>query len=170
MKKYLDKDVTAGLFLIGLGATYYFMADSLPRSLLSDRVGAAGFPKLLAVTLIAFSAVLIVQSLLRSKASPARQEDEDQENAGKDSGDYHFKTAAGMLSLGIIYLIIVSRAGYMVSIALLLMAALRYQGEPFSRKMLLTGVLGGIFFWAFFVFALKTPMPIGIWPALLGGR
>ncbi len=165
MKKYLDKDVTAGLFLIGLGAIYFYMADSLPRSLLSDRVGAAGFPKLLAVTLIAFSVVLIIQSLLRSKASPARQKDED-----KGSGDYRFKTAAGMLSLGIIYLIIVSRAGYMVSIALLLMAALRYQGEPVSRKMLLTGIIGGIFFWAFFVFALKTPMPTGIWPALLGGR
>ena len=165
MKKYLDKDVIAGLFLIGLGAIYYFMADSLPRSLLSDRVGAAGFPKLLAVTLIAFSAVLIIQSILRSKASPARQEDED-----IGSGDYRFRVAAGMLSLGIIYLIIVSRAGYMVSIALLLMAALRYQGEPVSRKMLLTGVLGGIFFWAFFVFALRTPMPGGIWPALLAGK
>lgn len=165
MRKYLGKDMIAGLFLVAVGSVYYSLADSLPRSLLSDRVGAAGFPKLLAVTLIAFSVVLIVQSLLRSKASPTRQKGED-----NGRGDYRFRAAAGMLSLGIIYLIIVSRVGYMLSIALLLMAALRYQGVPVSRNMLLTGVLGGIFFWAFFVFALKTPMPEGIWPALLAGK
>ncbi len=163
MKRYLDRDVTAGLLLIALGAIYFYMADNLPRSLLSDRVGAEGFPKLLAVTLMVFSAVLILQSIIRQKASPVRQEETGNER-------YRFLKAAGMLSIGIVYLVIVSFTGYMFSIALLLMAALRYQGEPFSRKVLLTAVLGGIFFWAFFVFALKTPMPAGIWSVLLAGK
>jgi len=163
VKKYLERDVIAGLLLIVLGAIYYFMSDSLPRSLLSDRVGADGFPKLLAVTLIAFSVVLILQSVIRQKTSPVQREEATNEG-------YRFLKAAGMLAIGIGYLVIVSFIGYMVSIALLLTVALRYQGEPVSRRVLLTAVLGGIFFWAFFVFALKTPMPAGIWPALLAGK
>ena len=153
MKKYLNKDVIAGLFLLGLGAIYYSMADVLPRSLLSDRVGAAGFPKLLALTLMAFSAVLIFQSVLRQSAIRQKDSSVRQEQAGGEG--YRFLNAAGMLSIGIGYLVIVSWAGYIVSIALLLIAALLYQGERISRKVVLTAALGGIFFWVFFVFALN---------------
>ena len=169
MKRYMDKDMAAGLFLIALGAIYYFMADAIPRSLLSDRVGADGFPKLLAVGLMAFSAVLVIQSLLRNRVSSVQHEEEVRQEEGDGDG-YKFRKAAGMLSIGIAYLLIVSFAGYVVSIALLLTAALLYQGEPVSKKMLLTAVLGGVFFWVFFVIALRTPMPAGIWSVLLAGK
>ncbi len=165
MKIFLDKDLLAGLFLIGVGSVYYYMANSLHRSLLSDRVGADGFPKLLAVTLIIFSTIMILQSVIKRKPSSATTADE-----GDDRLRFKFKNAAGMLLLGIGYLLIVSWAGYMVSIALLILVALRYQGEPLSWNMLLFTVLAGIFFWVFFVFALKIPMPGGIWPGLFGIR
>lgn len=161
----MDKDLAAGVFLIILGVIYYRAADALPRSLISDRVGAAGFPKLLASSLIIFSVILIFQSIIRNAARPARQ-------AGKENGEKwrDFVKAAGMLGLGIAYLLIVTRVGYMLGIALLLGAALRYQKEPLSPKLVLTALVGGIFFWAFFVFALNTPMPAGPWAALLGWR
>ncbi len=165
MRRYLDKDYVAGLFLIILGVGYYRTADALPRSLISDRVGAAGFPKLLASALILFSGVLIIQAFWRQLARTA---DQAGEGGGKTLAD--FAHAAGMLSLGVGYLLIVSRVGYLLSIALLLGAALRYQKEPLSVRMFVTALLGGILFWCFFVFALDTPMPAGIWPALLGAR
>jgi len=165
VKKYLDKDQAAGLFLIALGVAYYKMADRLPRSLISDRVGAEGFPKLLASALILFSVILILQSLFRKLAGAAPEPEGSPRKTWRV-----FAYAGGMLGLGAAYLIIVSRAGYLLSIALLLAAALRYQKEPLSKKVLLTALLGGVFFWAFFVFALRTPMPGGVWSALLGGR
>ena len=165
MKKNLDKDQVAGVVLICLGVVYYRMADALPRSLISDRVGASGFPKLLASALIILSGIMILQSFLRKLAPmPVHAE------VGKERGLADFVHAAGMLSLGVGYLIIVSRIGYLLSIALLLGAALRYQKEPLSARMLVTALLGGVFFWAFFVFALKTPMPSGIWAGILGGK
>lgn len=161
----MDKDLVAGLFLVVLGVVYYRAADALPRSLISDRVGAAGFPKLLAMTLIIFSGILILQSIVRNMAPTTEGGPEGTERKKSD-----FAKAAGMLGLGIGYLVIVSRVGYLLGIALLLGAVLRYQKEPFSRKLFLTALLGGVFFWAFFVFALKTPMPSGSWAALLGWR
>lgn len=163
MKKYLDRDQIAGVFLIILGIAYYRTAAALPRSLVSDRVGAAGFPKLLALTLIILSGVLILQSVLRKLSHP------DQEARENEKSLAEFGYAAGMLGLGVGYLIIVSHLGYLLSIALLLAAALRYQREPLSVKVFVTAILGGVLFWGFFVFALKTPMPSGIWAAILGG-
>ena len=165
MKRFVDRDIVAGLLLIALGVVYYRSADALPRSLISDRVGAAGFPKLLAVVLIIFSGILILQAIIRIMA---HQIEEKRENTEKNRRD--FAQAAGMLGLGVGYLVIVTRVGYMLGIALLLGAALRYQKEPLSARLLLTALLGGVFFWAFFVFALKTPMPSGPWAALLGWR
>ena len=165
MKKFLDKDQALGLFLIALGVAYYWMASRLPRSLISDRVGAEGFPKLLASALILFSVILIVQSFIRKLASPAPGTRKDPEKTWRT-----FAHAGGMLGLGAGYLLIISRVGYLLSIALLLAAALRYQKEPLSTKVLLTALLGGVFFWAFFVFALRTPMPGGLWAVLPGGR
>jgi len=155
----------AGLLLIVLGVVYYRAADALPRSLVSDRVGASGFPKLLALVLIIFSGILIIQTIIRKVAQEAGEEEGRAKKTWQD-----FAQAAGMLGLGIGYLIIVTRVGYMLGIALLIGAALRYQREPFSVKLFVTAILGGILFWAFFVFALKTPMPSGQWAALLGWR
>lgn len=164
MKNLLDRDQIAGLFLIGLGAVYYHLAASLPRSLLSDRVGAAGFPRLLAAALIILSLLMIIQSVIRKKLSGVHTDDD------KPGGRrFRFLKAAGMLLLGIVYLVIVSWTGYMIGIALLIFAALLYQRERLSRKMLITAVLSGIFFWAFFVFALKIPMPSGLWAKIFTG-
>jgi hypothetical protein len=165
VKKFLDKDQAAGVFLIALGVMYYRMASSLQRSLISDRVGAEGFPKLLASALILFSAILIVQSFVRKLARPAPERKEISDTTWRT-----FAHAGGMLSLGIGYLLIVQRVGYLLSIAFLLAASLRYQKEPLSSRVLLTALLGGVLFWAFFVYALRTPMPAGMWSDLLGGK
>jgi len=165
VKKFLNKDQAAGLFLIALGVIYYKLASRLPRSLISDRVGAEGFPKLLALALIIFSVILILQSFIRKLGRTAPETEESSPKSWRT-----FAHAGGMLSLGFGYLLIVSRVGYLLSIALLLAAALRYQKEPLSSRVLLTALLGGVFFWAFFVYALRTPMPGGMWSALLGGK
>jgi len=165
LRKFIDKDLVAGVFLILLGVVYYRAADALPRSLISDRVGAAGFPKLLASVLILFSGILVVQAILRNMRHAAGQEQEGAVEKWRG-----FASAAGMLGLGAGYLLIVTRVGYLLGMVLLLAAVLRYQKEPLSAKLLLTSLLGGVFLWAFFVFALNTPMPAGPWAALLGWR
>ena len=77
--------------------------------------------------------------------------------------------AAGMLLLGVLYLLLVSLIGYPLAAGLLIAAVLLYYKEPFSLKVVITAGIGGIFFWVFFVFALEIPMPMGFWAKLFAG-
>ena len=154
----MRRDVITGLVLMLLAAVYYGMADALPRSLLSDEVGAEGFPKLLAISLFLLSAVLLLMAIFKQR--PAETvEDEEKKTHEKQAA----LKAGGMLLLGIGYLLSISWIGYPLAAGLLIVAVLLYQREPLSLKAFLTAGLGGLFFWVFFVFALKIPMPMGFW-------
>lgn len=160
----MRREWIAGLLLTGLACGYYLMADALPRSFLSDEVGADGFPKLLAISLFVLSSVLVVQGAL---TRPSVSAEETRERAAAEK--HAALKAAGMLLLGIAYLLMVSWVGYPIAAALLIGMVLFFQREPPSLKLVLTACLGGIFFWVFFVFALNVPMPLGIWAQLFSG-
>jgi len=149
---------------MGLAYGYYRMADALPRSLLSDEVGADGFPKLLAICLVVFSAVLVLMGAFTRPSIGAK------EARKKAATERHAALkAAGMLLLGVAYLLVVPWVGYPVAAGLLIGAVLLFQRESPSLRLVITACLGGIFFWVFFALTLKIPMPPGIWSQLFSG-
>ena len=154
----MRRDVITGLVLMLLAAVYYGMADALPRSLLSDEVGAEGFPKLLAIFLFLFAAVLLLMRIIKRRPAEPAEDGEKKAHEKKAA-----LKAGGMLLLGIGYLLSISWIGYPLAAGLRSVAVLLYQREPLSLKAFLTAGLGGLFFWVFFVFALKIPMPMGFW-------
>ena len=160
----MRRDWITGLILIALALVYYKMAEALPRSLLSDEVGAEGFPKLLAISLFLLSTFLMLTGFLKRQSGAAAEVREK----GKTEKQAALK-AGGMLLLGIGYLLSISWIGYPLAAGLLIASVLLYQKETLSLKVILTAGIGGIFFWLFFVFALKIPMPMGIWTQLLTG-
>ena len=160
----MHREAITGIVLMVLAVLYYKMADALPHSLLSDNVGADGFPKLLAVSLFVFSSVMLLIGLFKRRA-PNTTEAQEKKAHEKQAA----LKAAGMLLLGVVYLLLVSLIGYPLAVGFLIAAVLLYYKEAFSLKVVITAAIGGLFFWAFFVFALEIPMPMGIWAKLFAG-
>jgi hypothetical protein len=70
--------------------------------------------------------------------------------------------AAGLLAIGIAYLLVVEALGYLVSIALLLIGVALYQGAAAGWRLPLIGIGGALFLWALFVLVLGVSMPRGL--------
>ncbi len=160
----MRKDWIAGIVLLGLAAGYYLMANAIPRSQLSDLVGAASYPKLLAAALALLSVALILVGAL--KRAPAASSPE--ESAKKAAEDLHgFIRAGGTLAIGVGFLLVLPYAGYIAAVAALLVAMLLYLHEPWSARVAITAAAGGVFFWLVFKGLFAIPVPGGIWPMLL---
>jgi hypothetical protein len=160
----MNRDIVAATVLMAVAFSYYRMADALPRSMLSDNVGADGFPKLLATALFLLSLVMLIMGLFKRRPvvdAEAREKRAHEKQAAL--------RAAGMITLGVFYLIAVPWIGYPLAVGLLIAAVLFYFKEAFSWKVAVTAGVGGIFFWVFFVMAMQIPMPMGFWPKLFSG-
>jgi putative tricarboxylic transport membrane protein len=157
----LPRNLIGGVATIAIGAAYLFMASSIRTSALDDAVGPAGFPKALAYALLGLGLILCLQSLW---AIRARRAVAGAQPAGtdEDHGVRGLLRAAGMLALGIVYLLIVRWLGYVPSIALLIIASALYLGTPFSWRVVAIGVAGAIAYWVVFVWLLGIPQPSGL--------
>jgi hypothetical protein len=165
------RDLIGGIAAIGIGAGYLVMALGLRRSALADAVGPAGFPKALAFAMLALGLVLCAQALLAARtrraalsarAAPAEPPPGDDIDAeASDIGGAGVARAAGMLALGVAYLVVVPYLGYVPSIALLIVAAALYQGTALSWRVVSVGIAGAIIYWLVFVWLLGIPLPAG---------
>jgi len=138
------------------------LALTIPRSQLSDIVGASSYPRLLAIILAILSVILILtgafsKAPVRSAAEQAAKADEDR---------HGFLRAAGTVAIGAGYLIVVTFTGYAIGVMLLMIAMLLYNHERFSPKIAITAVAAGIFFWLIFRILFDIPVPAGIWPQI----
>ncbi|MBQ3273482.1 MAG: tripartite tricarboxylate transporter TctB family protein [Solobacterium sp.] len=66
-KKYLD--MISSVFLILLGAIYFYAASKLPAPLTKEPLGPAGFPQFLAILLIGLSISVLVRAVLDKSES-----------------------------------------------------------------------------------------------------
>lgn len=146
------KDLGCGLAGLALAAAVYFLADDLPRSLLSDPTGADGLPKLLAYLLAGLSLTLIV-SALRNRAAPAAEVEEE-------GLDKHLRSA-GMLVLGVLYLVAVPTLGYLITVFLFILVVALYAGTKFSWRPVAISAIGAGALWFTFVKLFAIPMPTG---------
>lgn len=147
---------------LALAAGYYLMAATIPESLLADAVGPQGLPKTYAVLLGALSLILIVGSLRkRGVTSPTA----NLELPIRKSRSRLWRVA-GMLGIGIAYIVVVPWLGYVLSLAGLIAATTYYQGGGLDRQVAVVASSGAVFFWLLFVLLLGIPHPAGWWPSL----
>ncbi len=144
------KDLGCGVAGLALAAAYYFLADELPRSLLADPTGADGLPKLLAYLLGALSLTLVVGALRRRK--PVAEGEEEFGN--------HLRSA-GMLGLGVLYLVALPWLGYLPTIFLFIVAVALYAGTKPGWRPVAVGAIGAGALWFSFVKLFAIPMPTG---------
>lgn len=159
----MKNSLAVGLLALALAGIYYYAALDIPRSLLSDNVGADGLPQVYAVALALLGAISLAQGFTaRARASLADAE------AGATSPWQHAR-ALGLLLLGVVYLVLVGNLGYTLTICLFIAAVAAYSGARLDAKLLVTSVLGGIVFWLVFVKAFGLPLPAGsLWHWLHG--
>jgi putative tricarboxylic transport membrane protein len=162
----MRRDVIIAIGFIGLAGLYWIGADNISESILGGGVGSDALPKLLAAMLAAFSGILILQSLAKRR-QPAAASDESDEDR-REQRRLHLR-AAGMLAIGAGYVALVETIGYLPAIGLLLAAVVSYVGGASARQVALFAVIGGVFFWAFFVWFLGIHEPPGPWPELWRG-
>jgi putative tricarboxylic transport membrane protein len=147
----LIKDLGCGVAGLALAAAYYFLADELPRSLLADPTGADGLPKVLAVLLGGLSLLLIIGALRRR--SPA--------NEAPEEGLVKHLRSAGMLGLGVLYLVTVAWLGYLPTIVLFILAVALYGGTRPGWQPVVVSAVGGVLLWFTFTRLFGIPMPAG---------
>jgi hypothetical protein len=176
----VNRDIILGSATLVLAGGYYLAAADIPQTLLSDAIGPAGLPTIYALVLAALSLILIVGSSPRRRVQkdPAYLEREpipDPRYRIPDPGSPipdprsripDLRRVAGMLTIGVVYVIAVPWLGYMPSLVGLIMGTTYYQGGIVNRQVVVVAVSGAIFFWLLFVLLLRIPQPSGLWPSL----
>jgi putative tricarboxylic transport membrane protein len=157
----MEKDVLFGTATLALSVAYYWMATAIPSSQLADAIGPQGLPKAYAILLAVFSLIVIGRSLARQRDGRTKSA------ATKPTERSPLWRVAGMLGIGIAYILVVPWLGYVLSIAGLLLATTYYQGGRVNRQVALVAVSGAVFFWFLFVVLMGIPQPPGWWPSLL---
>ena len=167
----MARDLIGGLAAILIGAGYLTMALQIRASALSDTVGPAGFPKALAALMIGLGIVLCGRALIagrrRRVAVTAVPESGTAEAAADADSEREFSgfgglvRAAGMLAIGIAYLLIVRAVGYVPAVAALIVAAALYGGAALSWRVFAIGIGGALVYWLVFVLFLGIPLPGG---------
>jgi putative tricarboxylic transport membrane protein len=157
----MDKDAFFGTATLVISVAYYWMATAIPASQLADAIGPQALPKAYAILLALFSLILIGRSLARRRNGRTRAA------ATEPTQRSPLWRVAGMLGIGVLYILVAPWLGYVLSIAGLLLATIYYQGGSVNRQVALVAASGAIFFWFLFVVLMGIPQPPGWWPSLL---
>lgn len=166
--KILTRDTWIGVVMLIVAVVYWFEANKIRVSPLDDGVGAAGLPKALAYALGALAIILILRSLAGTAFRNAPAPDTAKTSLSENMKP-HFR-AAGMLAIGVGYLLLVSWLGYVISLTLLLLCVSLYFGAPLNTRTLVVAGVGGVVYHLLFVEFLDIPLPVGaIIGSLLNG-
>ena len=159
------RDLAFGGAALAISALYYWMATSVPVSQLADAIGPQGLPKVYAVILAALSLMLMIRAVPnRASRTGERElstiESESSRSRVTNSRSRSFR-AAGMLLIGIVYVLLAPWFGYLLSISGLIFATTYYQGGTVGRRAALVALCGGVFFWVLFVVFMGIAQPPG---------
>jgi hypothetical protein len=157
----MDKDFVFGCATLALAAGYYLAAAAIPQSQLADAIGPQGLPKVYAILLAGLSLILMVKALARRRVASTPS------SVSRGAQRRVLWRVAGMLAIGILYIVVVPWLGYILSLAGLIFATTYYQGGAVNRQVALVAVSGALFFWLLFVMLLHIPQPPGLWPSML---
>ncbi len=164
MKTHLADRLT-GILGIVLSASYVTYARNIEDSLLADEVGAAGVPTAVGAMLMLAAATLLI------KGSIAARQSEPDTAATVEDAPFDWRPqqlALALLGVLAAYGLLLSIAGYTLSIALLIAAVAWLVGAREPRTIALCAVSGGLGLYGLFTVLLQIHMPPGLWPAWMG--
>jgi hypothetical protein len=159
----IDRNLALGAMTLALSAASYRLAARIPESQLADAIGPRGLPKAYAFLLGALSLILIAQSLTHRPAATGASA-----AAPPPTPQPHpQRRAAGMLAIGIVYIVMVPWVGYLPALAGLIFASTFCQGGAVNRQAAVVAVGGAVFCWVLFVLLMGIPQPPGLWQEVI---
>ena len=170
----IPRDVWIGLAAFALGAWYWRAAGDIPISPLDGVVNATVFPHMLGIAMMLFSVLLVLRALLvevmylrAARRATAAAADRPPLDGQVFTPRQHLK-AAGIVAIGIAYLVILPTLGYIPSVILLMLAVSVYIGARAGAYTAGVAVVIAVIFYLLFVQLLGIPLPAGFWPGLFG--
>jgi putative tricarboxylic transport membrane protein len=140
-------DLWTGLALIAVAGLYYSAALAIPDSLLSDEVGAAGLPKVLAAVLALSGALLAIRS----------------QAAGAMRVKLEFEPLAlGLVAAMIAYIALLPLLGYPFMLTALVGGVALLAGARPTFSLAAIAIAAGLGFWLVFARLFHIAMPAGI--------
>ena len=165
----MNRDLVFGVATLAIALVYYALTSTIPPSQLADPIGPQGLPRMYSLVLAALSILLIVRSL-RSHANrePRISEPKIADRRTSEPANY-LATArvAGMLLLGIAYIVMLPYLGYLISVAVLIALTTYLQRGPLNLRTAVVALSGAALFWALFIWLLRIQYPVGLWPSLI---
>lgn len=155
----MTRDFWIGLATLCASGLYWIGASQIRISPLDGPVGAAGLPKSLAYAMAALSIALMLRAIFDARAT-RRRVAATEDPPFRDWMRPHYR-AVGMLSIGLVYLLVIPTLGYALAIMALLLAVSLYIGAGITLKTTAFAVAGGVFFHVLFVQFLDIPLPRG---------
>jgi hypothetical protein len=148
----MNKDVVSGCGLVLVAVGYYWASTAIQSSTLEDEFGPGGLPLILATLLGLVGAVIAVRGLVLAPSGTAFGSDEPR----------RFARGLGVLGIGFAYVLVVPYLGFVLTIALLIVAVALYEGLSLSWRVLAVAAAGAGFLWLLFVKLLGVPQPTGL--------
>jgi putative tricarboxylic transport membrane protein len=155
----MNRDLVFGSATLAVAAVYYSLTSTIPQSQLADPTGPQGLPKTYAIVLAALSIVLIARSLRTANREPA--------NHRIPNPGSRIPRVLGMLLIGVAYIIVLPYLGYLLSVAMLIVATTYFQGGKVNGRTLIVALSGAALFWMLFIWLLRIQYPAGLWPSLI---
>ncbi|HSF95263.1 MAG TPA: tripartite tricarboxylate transporter TctB family protein [Thermohalobaculum sp.] len=161
----MPRDFWIGLVVLGFAALYRIEAGKIRLSPLDGPVGAPGLPKLLGLALGILAIVMIVRGLIEHFRGRAAPETEPKVEPGEFDASLGLRPhlrAAGILAIGIGYLLLLPVIGYALGIMALILTVSLYIGATLDIRTIAVAVVGGAAFHLLFVEFLGIPLPKGM--------
>jgi hypothetical protein len=153
-----NKDVASGVVLLALAGAYHLATRQIPRSSLSDEVGADGLPHVLTALLVLLGALIALRGMLARR--PAQAAAPAAAPADDDAHQSALPRALGFLAIGAAYILVAPLVGYAAAVALLIGTVALYEGMTPSWRLAAVACAGGVLFWLLFVTLLGVEQPV----------
>lgn len=170
-----SRDLIGGTAAAIIGAAYLLLAGQVRSSALDDAMGPGGMPQAYGWSMLVLGLVLITIAVSRqwhrahsdsalAADKPATEANTEQQVSKADAPSIgrQIARAGGLLLFGVAYVLLIETLGYLLSIALLIVAVALYMGAHASFRLLLIGALGALAMWVMFVQLLGVAMPAGV--------
>ncbi len=168
-RRELRRDLIGAVIGLTLSGAYLIGAHKIPRSsLIGKGVGADALPLGLAWVMATLALCLVVQTFMAWPKSVATDTSAKDIAARAHERQRH-RRAAGMLLIGVAFLVVLNWVGYIVAVFAMICVTTVYCGRPMSWRVPALGAGLTAVLYVLFDQVLHIPMPSGIWPDLWSG-
>jgi len=160
------KQTTADFLLGGIclvaGATYYSVASTIPKSMLSDEIGPGGVPAAVGLAAIVVSVLIMLKAMvvwnqerLAAKLVSSVATDEAEETGGS-----HWLSVSLVMVL-VSLILVLPILGYIISIFLLIMVSAALSGHAKNLKLLVFSLVSSVTLYVIFQVIMSVKLPKG---------